>query len=705
MPTVRLNGARHLTSEKTSSLTPRKNFRADIQGLRALAVGLVVANHLWPARLSGGYVGVDVFFVVSGFLITSHLTKELRETGRIRLAGFYARRVRRLLPAAFLVLVASTAATLVILPFSRWAATAREVVASVFYVENWALAAKSVDYSASLQSATVAQHFWSLAVEEQFYLVWPLLLLGLFAASVALKLASRRVMAGGVVLLGALSLATSVLMTEYAHNQAYFVTPVRAWEFGAGALAVFALERHRVPRRLAAWLSASGFALILVAALTFDESTQFPGWVALVPVAGTAAVIVAGAAGTPKGVRAVEWAPVQFLGNISYSLYLWHWPLIVVAPFVLGRQLGTVDKLSILAVSLVLAALTKTWVEDRGQAWDMLRRSNRRTFAAMAAAMALVAAVSMAQTAAVGWKEADALKIAQAEEHSPCYGPRALDSPGTCSHPFGVPASATMTKANQYWNAPGECGSPRDDLKAGGTKTHLVCDFSQGRKGAKTVWLVGDSHAQHWQGAVFAVAKARHWIVKTALLGGCPVAAVRFSGYEGQSDPGTLDRCRTWSASVISAVSGDHPSAVFTSTFARREDVDDGSGRPKADQFIAGLRSTWHQWARAGADVYVLADPPFNADVRSVDCLSLHSDQPDQCAVARRTAQPPDLLSTAATGAKDGKVRLVDLSQYFCDPGRCYAAVGGVAVYFDANHLNEEFSRLLGPMLERRLAG
>jgi peptidoglycan/LPS O-acetylase OafA/YrhL len=189
-----------------------------------VAVSLVVLNHLWPARLTGGYVGVDVFFVISGYLITSHLNKELSATGRLHLTSFYARRVSRLLPAAFLVLAAASAAVMIWLPFSRWPATAQEVLATTIYGENWVLAAKSVDYSASTQSATVAQHYWSLSVEEQFYLLWPLLLVGLFLLARRLKRSQERVLGLGIGGLCVLSLIVSVLMTEFAHNQAYFAT-------------------------------------------------------------------------------------------------------------------------------------------------------------------------------------------------------------------------------------------------------------------------------------------------------------------------------------------------------------------------------------------------------------------------------------------------------------------------------------------------
>ena len=265
----------------------RRRFRSDIQAMRALAVGLVVINHLWPLQLPGGYVGVDVFFVISGFLITSHLVREVEATGRVRLGVFYTRRARRLFPAAFLVLGASMLLTLLFLPYPRWMAAAQEVLASVFYAENWLLAANSVDYSAMTESASAVQHYWSLSVEEQFYLLWPLTLIFFAFLARGRRIPLRRVLLAGVLGVAVLFLMYSIYITGNSPEQAYFVTPARVWEFAVGAaVAVAAVQlRSRALRNI---LSVAGFGLILASAATFDGSTPFPGWSALAPVLGSA---------------------------------------------------------------------------------------------------------------------------------------------------------------------------------------------------------------------------------------------------------------------------------------------------------------------------------------------------------------------------------------------------------------------------------
>ena len=244
----------------------KSGFRPEIQALRALAVTLVVVYHLAPKRLSGGFVGVDIFLVISGFLITSHLLRELRRTGRISLPTFYARRIRRLLPASLLVLLVTGIAALVFMPRNLWSEVGRQILASALYVENWALAGNAVDYSAVGANASPVQHFWSLSVEEQFYLVWPVVLLGLFLLVRRLR-RPELALFGALALIMTVSLAYSVWITNVDSAMAYFVTPARIWEFAVGGLvcfipAVSARWQRAVP--FASWI---GVAIILVSAI------------------------------------------------------------------------------------------------------------------------------------------------------------------------------------------------------------------------------------------------------------------------------------------------------------------------------------------------------------------------------------------------------------------------------------------------------
>ena len=681
---------------RTSS---RPGFRPDIQALRAVAVLAVVLNHLSADWLTGGYVGVDVFFVISGFLISSHLSKEIGTTGRVRLGRFYARRIRRLLPAALLVLGLSVAAAYFLLPYPRWEATAQEAAASAMYWENWLLAVKSVDYSAANAQASLVQHYWSLSVEEQFYLVWPLLLLVLFL------IRRRRAQVIGIAVVGAASLAFSVYYTDASPNEAYFVTQGRAWEFAAGALIALLAHRLVLPKVAAGITSFAGFAMIVASAVLYDHHTPFPGYHALLPVAGTALVIMSGLRPGRQWHSPVtgSW-PVQFVGNVSYSLYLWHWPLILLAPFVLGDVLdaGTMTTpwlLAVLAVSLVLSYLSKVLVEDRGMA---LTRSTKLTFTAMVAGVAVVAVAAHLLNGAYDREVTEAQRKAEVVEETPCHGAPALAGGVKCKNRFGPAEVVDMGPANQYYNKPPECRST-DKYMVGDKRTTSVCDFSRGNAKAPVVWLVGDSHAQQWQGPLFDLAKENKWVLKLSLLGGCPFAKIEFKGFRTVASEGSKKACMNWSAEVADVVRDDRPKMVFTSFFAREEYADDGSDRSQTEQYREGLEPYWRKWTDVGARVFVLADPPLNGKVRNRDCVVLNPEDPLACAVDREVAHPKDPLTEVARKTRVPNVELIDLSNYFCDKQRCYAVVGNVAVYFDSDHMNLEFSRSLKPMIAKAI--
>ncbi|WP_035772598.1 acyltransferase, partial [Arthrobacter sp. Br18] len=489
-----------------------KSPRRDIQALRAIAVVLVVLNHLWPEMLPGGYVGVDVFFVISGYLITKHLMGELERTGGIALGRFYARRAKRLLPAALVVSVLSLVSACVFLPFSRWASIAAETIAATLYVENWWLAVQSVDYSAQNNAASTVQHYWSLSVEEQFYLVWPVFLLGVFVAARRFSRDRRRNLILGLIVVGAASLAFSVYFTYASRSEAYFVTPGRVWEFAAGALVAAAASS--LPTRwgrsapLAGLAQSAGFTMIALAALRYNEGTYFPGYAAIVPVLGTVLVIC-------FGPRFPVWSPnyplstrpVQFLGDISYSLYLWHWPLIILLPSVINRNLTDADRIWVAAASLLLAALTKKYVEDPGRTKLLASGSPRRTFGWTATAMIIVCLIG--GTAIAGGAATQKTELAKLDAVSggACFGAKSLDPGRECADPFGSPEVENVGEDEAPWFATGECSLHVNTLQVQDQNLLSACDFSENGDVSETVWLIGDSHAEQWQAGIFELAR------------------------------------------------------------------------------------------------------------------------------------------------------------------------------------------------------
>lgn len=692
-----------------TAVPPARLLRTDIQALRAVAIGLVVLNHLWPLHVTGGYVGVDVFFVISGFLITGHLMGEVTRTGGVRLGAFYARRIRRLLPAAFLVLAASLVLAFVFLPYPRWERNALEIAASAGYVENWFLAAMSVNYSAMNDAASLVQHYWSLSVEEQFYIFWPLLLLGGIAAARRLVVAPTRrarrarVTRGAVAVIavvGLLSLSASIITTALAPEQAYFATFTRGWEFAAGAAVALIGTRMRLSVGVANLLSLIGFGAIAASALLYDHTTPFPGYTALVPVLGTAAVILAGNAHASLWHASVTtWRPIQWTGGVSYSLYLWHWPLIVATPFVIGGEANLLSQFGVLVIALLLAAVTKRFVEDRGQSWSFWRASTRRAMVLMLAGMLVIGALVTALLVSFHAR-VDADSPTSDLLGSACAGPRALTAGSDCADPFGPADYTVMTAKNEYFSAPEECGGFLKMLTYGDKRTTIECDFSQGAADPMRVWLIGDSHAQQWQGPLFDIARDEGWVLTTSYYGGCPIADVDFIGFRDVWGAPDVKRCRQWSKDLAAVIETEKPDLVVTAMASRLQLVDDASGRSQIDQMSEGLLADWTRWTAAGVRVLAVADPPFNAEVRNPDCVLLNPTDPRLCARPRSEALPTDPIVVAAQAAQDSAISVLDLSDRFCDDETCYAVVGGIPVYYDADHLNLEFARLLRPEIE-----
>jgi peptidoglycan/LPS O-acetylase OafA/YrhL len=688
---------------------PEKGFRPEIQALRALAVGLVVIYHLTPLRVPGGYVGVDVFFVVSGFLITGHLLREVDRTGRIRLAQFWARRARRLLPAALLVLMASAVATLLFVPATLWHQFLREIGGSAIYMENWLLAGDAVDYLAAANIASPAQHYWSLSTEEQFYLVWPLLILG--AVWLATRVGRRRrvFVAATLAVVTAGSFAYSLWATTHSAPMAYFSTPARAWEFGAGALlAVLATAAPAGRDGLRCIASWAGFAAIAVAAMRFDHATAFPGTAALLPVLGTVAVIWAGAPGGDwSPTKIADFGPVRFLGDISYSAYLWHWPPIVLLPFALGHPLGTRSKIAILLLTIGAAWLTKVLVEDPVRTSTFFsRRGPAVTYLAT-----LVATGAVVATAVLGVLHVDS-SVEKAQSMSAqlagtaCFGAAAMAPGGQCADPFGPAETANPIFA-------------KSDLSKGmfcltnGTSTEVEPCHHETPGATERAALIGDSHAASWWEAVTGAAETRGMSADLYVHSGCPALATdSFIG--PRMSPDEPVACRTWSSAVIDTLVAD-PSVttVFTSY---RSDVykyraADGSLRNEWPATV--VRSALQPLVDAGKQVYVLRAVPSsnglspdgelgNREIPQPDCIATADVEVDPCAAPRSLRVTPDSIADGVAGLPGTGV--IDLTDLFCDADLCHTVIGGVIVYWDGSHISATFSRSLAPFLGQEWA-
>jgi peptidoglycan/LPS O-acetylase OafA/YrhL len=692
---------------RRESSPPRK----DIQALRAIAVTFVVVNHASPDLLPGGYVGVDIFFVISGYLITKHLLDELRRTGRVRLGAFYARRAARLLPAALTVSAVALIVAWIVLPFTRWSRLAQETLAANFYVENWVLALKSVDYSALTESASPMQHYWSLSVEEQFYLVWPVLLTVVFALGVRRRLRSRALLTLVLGVVFALSLVFCIYITFTSRSAAYFVTPGRAWEFAAGALlAARAMPNRRTlrgtaPPAVAGTAQILGWGLLIGSAVSFTQHTLFPGYLAIIPVLGTVLVLASGPHHPPWSPNTLfDVRPVQFIGNISYSLYLWHWPALLLTPAIVGRELRSLDTALILIGTVVLAAGSKRFIEDTART-NLLQRFGARTSGVMLLSVMLaliLAAAAMTVSAKVaGDHQREVLDVMSG---GPCFGAKSLSDP-SCSDPFGPPTLAEVGPDEAPWFDAKECAQAQDPIIVSGGARLSLCDFTGGRSTSADVWLVGDSHAEQWKTALYAIARQSSWRLQESLVGGCPYVGVRRTEFDGRPAGTTSqDACLGWSQEVSDRIMKEKPDMVFVSAFGAREIIDDGSDRDQSSQYRDAFAARVGAWTEAGVTVYVLRDTPLPPAGSVQHCSAGGSTVPLACSVPVEEALAVDPLADAAVALDSPQVKVLDLQDQFCPDGRCYSTIGGVHVFFDANHVTSTFMRSLTPVLAERFA-
>jgi len=386
----------------------QSGFRPDIEGLRAVAVVAVVLFHADVPGVGGGFVGVDVFFVISGFLITGLLWREANATGTVRLRNFYGARARRLLPASAMVGVITAIASVVLLPPLQASSVLREGIASALYVSNYWFIAEGVHYFGGHLPPSPFQHYWSLGVEEQFYLVWPPMIIGTawLIRLVRRRNRTRKTSATSsqrpylvvLALVAVVSFALSLVITYVMPAVAFFSLPTRAWQLAAGGLvALTAGQWRRLPPRAAAFTGWAGLAVILLACTWLGPTTPFPGSAALLPTLGTVLVIGAGCAAPAQGCgRALAVQPMQAIGRISYSWYLWHWPVLVLAPALLGHPMGLAGRLAAALVSGGLAVLTLRYIENPLRFAAPIRRSPLASLALGGAATAVAVAVGVA---------------------------------------------------------------------------------------------------------------------------------------------------------------------------------------------------------------------------------------------------------------------------------------------------------------------
>ncbi|HTW18146.1 MAG TPA: acyltransferase family protein [Nocardioides sp.] len=701
--------ARHRRTPHTRGARP--GFRDDIQGMRALAVLAIMVFHAGLSPYPGGFVTLDVFFVLSGFLITHLLLREVDRTGTISLTAFYARRARRILPAATVATLGTLLATWLWLGVVEVRDTAVDAIWATLFAANVRFASQETDYFAQDQPPSPLQHYWSLAVEEQFYLVLPLLLV----ACVLLvrrryggdRLATRRTIALALAAMSTLSLFWSLHASTASPETAYFSTFTRAWEFGVGALLAMAAPRfaYALTDRARTLLGAAGLALIALACFVVTETDPYPGSLALLPVLGTGAVLVAGAemTGRPALVqRALGCRPLRFVGDASYSLYLWHWPVLVIATQHVGRDLELAETLVAVGLSVLIALASHRLVEQP------FRRPMVRLPRALALYPLSVALVLVGSTTAIRW----------VDQPTGTTQP-AISADDLTEGPGGEPVSEEPAVALvQASVQAAEDGTPvPSGLRPGlldldGDRADLRgCEFygtpfelcPRGDVDAdRTIMVLGDSHGRHWLPAFEEIAEragfATFYLVKSA----CNPSLVDVAD---RNLTGAWPECgdfADWAREQVAAV---RPDLVVLSGSVPRGFVVDGEIRTDdataSELVLAGYRSMISDLAPLADDVVVLGDVPRRPTLAGT-CLGARGATLADCLTSpvERNELMTDTMQEATRGTP---ARFVGTRDWFCAGDRCPAVVGDIVTMRDKHHMSATYAASLAEPLAERL--
>jgi peptidoglycan/LPS O-acetylase OafA/YrhL len=681
MTTRVLDGMTHFVrfgTRGTHAVTAPSKFRQDIQGLRALAVGIVVLDHAHIPGLSGGFIGVDVFFVISGFLITGLLLGDIAKHARVRFLNFYSRRAQRILPAATVVILVTCVASIALLGIIQARSVLVDGVWAVFFGANMHFASVGTNYFAASASTSPLQHYWSLAVEEQFYLVWPAVL-GIVALVFRRKgvvgHVPRLPIALTLGVVGGLSLYLSVVQTSSNPTAAYFSTIDRTWELAVGALLAVALPwLGKIPTALRCALSWSGLVAIITAALIFTAETAIPGYNALLPVLGCAALLVGGI-GLPRyGAHSLlSIRPLRFLGDISYSLYLWHWPILIIAAAYGGARDTLGVRVVLVVISGLIATLSYYGLENPLRHVRLLSQRTWRGLVLWPVATGLVIAIAVFGAPSVPFAAAAG---SANSTMSPLNAVRAAVA-------AGIKADAVPALTD-----PGLLSASTDHVNLGSCSqypvfTRKVCNLGD-PNGTKTMVVFGNSHSVMWVPGLIVLAKQEHLKLYPVVKEACAYEAFPDLNLEWN----IANECTTfydWAKTTIKRL---HPDIIVIGTFS------------KTPHWVAGETSVINTLKLLTPRLILLGDTPYTK--APAQCL-LQSGATQGSCLSSQALLSTKVQSKVQAISSSTRVQSLDMTNLFCDDALCPAVINGLIPTWDGKHMTPQYSTFLAPALEAAL--
>ncbi|MDG5472325.1 acyltransferase family protein [Jeotgalibacillus sp. ET6] len=672
----------------------QRKIRAELEGLRAIAAILVAIYHIWFNRVSGG---VDVFFVVSGFLITTSLLSMYKRNGKILYFSYVVKLLKRLIPTAWVIGIITFLASLVLLPlFTRYQVLS-EFLASAFYFQNWRLAIDAVDYLAQNNDASPYQHFWALSIQFQFYLLWLILFFVAVSLRKLLKIDMKKILIATISIVIAASLTYSIYLTSVNQPVAYYHTFTRVWEFGIGGILSLVIHRITVKKPIAWVMGWAGLIGLLSGGILFQVSDVFPGYAALWPVLSAVFIIIAGNhAERFSAYKVLSWKPFVKFGGISYAFYLWHWPLLIFYyAYFDVENVSILNGLAIMVIAAILAYLTIALIEKPIRTAEI--PVWKTAGAILAFSSILLISTQLYQNNVLEQKEAEdvsgSIEIAAedtdlVENEEPVVVP---SNPGALikaysddlqgDQPFDagfLPRldNASQDRADIY---PDSCilGNKATDPR--------VCEYGDVENYTKTISLVGGSHAAHWHPMLMEAMKDENIRIKTYLKGNCRFTTKVESKYT---------ECNDWFANVTQLLIEDKPDLIFSVG-------DAGKGDDHFDVVPEGFIDAWELFDSHDIPLFLVRDTPWYSQ-SVLKCINDNVENPEECKEDRdeviRDPSPMSLIETFPDN-----VTTMDLTDYFCDEEYCYYVVGNVITHFDSNHLTATFSRTLAPIMKDKV--
>ncbi|MEY2628150.1 MAG: hypothetical protein RJB08_1909 [Actinomycetota bacterium] len=702
-------------------------IRRDIEGLRAIAVVSVILYHAHFLGLRGGFVGVDVFFVISGFLITTLLVKEHSATGRISLPRFYGRRARRLLPASAVVIVGTLLAANKWLEPLRLRDLGSDAISSGAFVANIGFARRGTDYLQSALPPSALQHYWSLAVEEQFYVVWPALLSFLMWK----KGPSHKRALLGILTISVASFVICVWQTSASQPWAFFGLHARAWELGMGALLALGWKSvEHLTDKLRATISWVGIVVIVGSFFVIDESMRFPGVVAIAPVLGSVLVLMGGDSARRGPVMVLRTPVLQWIGSRSYSLYLWHWPVLIIGEAALDGSPNPIERIGLLAIAVVGADLSYRIVENPIRRARLFVQKNR---AALVLGVALVAtsitagvivrgkSVTLATDEIASTPTFTVAPTTTAASSTSSLAPTTIASPTTLpgettttSTPGPLPQIVSPTEPLQAIIDAVDAESVPKNLEpsiagASGDKPALYdngCHLDAGSTEPGdcvfgdttsnfTVALFGDSHAAQWFTSLDSIAKQRGWrLLALTKLGCTPIDEITYNSTVGATYP----QCRPWRENVKKRLVAERAAVVFVSYSNRLLQV--GSHQPFPDNvWIDGFAKLIPELRAGGTEPILITDTPYPGSDVPI-CLSKNVSHVRNCTFSRAKGINDSRHAANIAAAVNNAAQVLDVSNWLCAADRCPVIFGNVLIYRDSNHITTKFADVLTPLID-----